>query len=213
MSGLPLLPLPAMPLSEYSHILLKLTGNIRVSGEVEAGFDEVYALICAEAKKKKFSQLERDCLELLLWSSVQTFLSTVTCSRLSNTFFGPSSFAKELVPRATIYMLSKRTSIPEQGALMNISASGLWSMATTDWTIDINIKGLIKKLSLAEAAESSLKATYLYLKADKFNPYYSMSSYISPIGFSKRPMFASDSEGEYNTDYSDAQSSGSQFNL
>ncbi|DBA36863.1 TPA_asm: M [Coptis gammacytorhabdovirus 1] len=171
-----LYPTSAEPLDSYTHAYLALNGSVQITGEHEAGLEEMYALLCSEASKRNWSQTVKDSVELLMWYADQNKSTSIQCKREFSKFFGPSSTVKIFIPKEQIFVLTKRTSFTEASSAVNLDFNGSWTISGVDWFLSVRLNGYVRKLSLHEIINFPSAQNHMYLKTDKYSPYYSMSS-------------------------------------
>nr|DBA36899.1 TPA_asm: M [Heliosperma gammacytorhabdovirus 1] len=169
-------PVLSEQLDEFSHIYISFSGYIKVTGELEAGMEELYALTCAEAQNANWSQLKRDTIELIIWSISQNPEFELLRKTERSQFFGPNAVVKEMITNSQSIILTKRTSFSLNAERLNFIGSNKWNTSGMEWIIDIDVSGTVKRLSEFEELSASKNQLSQYAKSDKFSPYNFMSS-------------------------------------
>ncbi|DBA36893.1 TPA_asm: M [Fraxinus gammacytorhabdovirus 2] len=157
--------------NNFNHLYLTLVGSIRVHGDIIPSLDDCYKIITAEANSNKLTELEKDVLDIVVWVAKQNNKSCVHIHGESSIFFGPNTLVTKIIPMERVFILSKRTSVPEKIIDINICTEGQWNFLEKDWMIEIRLKGHVKRLSTEESIHFSVEHKNHYVKSDKYNPY------------------------------------------
>ncbi|DBA36858.1 TPA_asm: M [Celery gammacytorhabdovirus 1] len=163
-------------LDSYSHIYVHVDGHIEVRGDSEITSEDLYSLIVSLADKEDFRPVVRDSLEILMWS---IYNSTERFNELTiedNVFFGPNSMRKKFWFPKNIFILSHRTSFKEEVEQINVKTEGHFELCGSDWLVNMNLEGKVKKLTKIEIIGSQADRVSMYKRSDKFNIYKTLSS-------------------------------------
>ncbi|DBA36923.1 TPA_asm: M [Silene gammacytorhabdovirus 1] len=169
-------PVLSDSLDDFYHVYLSFSGYIKVIGETESGMEELYALTCAEANNNNWSPIMKDSIELIIWAVSQNPEFVLNRRIESSPFFGPHAIVKELIPQSQFIVLTKRSAFEEIPTNIILSGNNKWTTSGMEWIMEIQMNGVVKRLSELEKLTASRNQLSQYIKADQFSPYNSMSS-------------------------------------
>ncbi|DBA36887.1 TPA_asm: M [Fraxinus gammacytorhabdovirus 1] len=157
--------------SNFSHIYLTLIGHIKIHGDSVISMEDIYHLVTAEANCNHLSELEKDVLDIVMWTAKHNTKSCIHRHGECSIFFGPDTLVSKIIPMERIFILSKRSSFFELISDVNICTEGQWEFKEKDWMIEMKLKGHTKKLTQEESRHYSVGHKNFYIKSDKYNPY------------------------------------------